>query len=65
MAEDNMSVAAIAVVEVEADWTVATPAVVDNRSEVLLSWAAVVAIVAVDLADMGLVILASYIPLTT
>ena len=43
---------------------VAIVAVVDNRSEVACSWAAV-AIVAVDIVNMGLAVLASCIPLTT
>ncbi len=40
MVGDN-TVAAIAVVEVEADWIVASPAVMDNRSEVVCSLTAV------------------------
>ena len=65
MAEDNMSVAAIAVVEVEAERIVAIPAVVDNRSEDVCSWAAVVVVGIVDTVDLCLVVVASFIPLTT
>ncbi len=56
---------AIAVVEVEADRIVASPAVVDNRSEVVCSWAAVVVVGIVDTVYLCLVVVASFIPLTT
>ena len=52
---------------------VAIVAVVDNRSEVAHNWVAVAvvvvatafAIIAADIADMGLVVVASCIPLST
>ena len=47
----------IAVVEVEEDWIVATSAVVDNRSAVVAGTLGTV--------DMGLVVPASFIPLST
>jgi hypothetical protein len=65
MSEDNTVVDAIAVVEVEPERIVTTPAVVDNRSEVVCSWAAVVVVGIVDAVDLCLVVVALFIPLTT
>ncbi len=54
----EMVVAVGSTVAVAASKVVAIAAVVDNRSEVVGSWA----VVAVDIADMGLVVLASCTP---
>lgn len=62
---DNKLVVVCNQVEVEAERIVAIPAVVDNRSEVVCSWAAVVVVGIVDTVDLGLVVVASFIPLTT
>lgn len=59
----EMVVAVVSTVVAVASMVVAIVAEVDNRSEVVGSWAVVAGIV--DIAEMGLVAVALCIPLTT